>query len=169
MFDVFGLVSDTASQYLDENESLFQLPQRAVLDSGAEFGGCYNDVVSVGQTRVTLDQDFYSLIHLGDGDMELRPFDFVREFMVPAIRGVAQIFHEFVEDNPEVIVTRALAIPKYRPVHGGGYIDANGIQLRWIIDYSSQYLADRLVVDVIAGKAQEMTQPDRPAPRRGQL
>lgn len=159
MFDVFGAVSDAANGYLSVvAESLFPIGFGVVFDAEVESGAYSGDRVTVGATTVELER-IYSITHLTDGDIDLRPDEFALRMIVPAVRAVAEGFRDKVQ-NAEVVAVRAprLLAPSVA-VHGGGSLDVNGVPLRWLLDYDARYLGDRLLVDVLAGTADEMALP----------
>lgn len=158
MFDVFGMVSDTASQYLSVTaEELFPFDE-AVLDSEHSSGAHLNDRLLIGATEVSLSSTLYSTFYVEQDDLELRPIEFVRRWIVPGVRAISEMFLELTDDLPELIVTRASRQITHTPVHGGGYIDVNGVYLRWLIDYDAQCISDRLFIDVLLGTAKRIGQ-----------
>ncbi|OMC55412.1 hypothetical protein A5747_13555 [Mycobacterium sp. IS-836] len=155
MFDIFGLVSDTANECLAGTaEWLFPIGDR-ILDSRSDRGSCPGDLVYVGAGLVRLEYQLYSVMHLDDESLEMRPLTFARTWLVPAVRSVADGFRESVGDA-ELIVARAGRVLKGSPVLGGGYLDVNGVKLRWLIDYDASVLSHRLLVDVLVGTEQEI-------------
>ncbi|WP_131725090.1 hypothetical protein [Mycobacteroides immunogenum] len=146
------------SQVAGYPESLFVLPTGAWLDSDTYFQGRAADKIRV-QDRygrghdVQLTDHRYCKLELRNDQLELRPSEFVRRALLPAVASLSESYNcTVLNSDAPVIVTRAP-----RPVHGdkpGGYLSINGVDMRWMVMYDPTTICDALTVDFYMGMSE---------------